>query len=247
MYSFFHRLASRHIKASLNQPRVLFVLDAILLLELNFDWYGPNRSDYMFVNPYSYFGQPTMWPRGYPLELISQSANNVCKKYSLFNRLKSRYSVPLIQQGLVNGDPDVDAIYRLTRKHDGALLNVKFDEYAPPLVFKPFQYAPINSQNTLYHYDAFCTMPFPLNVTFREVDILRGYISMRMLQEIDGRVGFIAPNTFQIRNAHSYHADYKDEKRLYEDIQAFVKALHEWTCDKATIAECFIDCYVTGI
>jgi hypothetical protein len=202
-----------------------------------------NRDDYyMFVNPYAYFGQPTMWPRGYPLELISQSTSNYCKKYALFKSHETRYSVPLIQQGLVNGDPDVDAIYRLTRKHDIGLLNVKFDEYAPPLVLKPFQYAPINSQNTLYHYEAFWTMAFQLNVTFRECDILRGYISMRMLQEIDGQVAFIAPNTLQIRNAHSYHADYKDEKRLYEDIQEFVGALHEWKCVKSTISECYIDC-----
>jgi hypothetical protein len=142
----------------------------------------------------------------------------------------------------VNGDPDVDAIYRLTRKHNARRLNVTFDEYAPPLVLKPFQYAPINSQNTLYHYDAFWTMAFPLQVTFRECDILRGYIAMRMLQEIDGRVAFIPPNTVQLRNAHSYHADYKDEKRLYEDVQGFVRALHEWRCVKATIFECYIDC-----
>jgi hypothetical protein len=184
-----------------------------------------------------------MWPRGYPLELISRSANNYCKKYTLFNRLESRYPVPLIQQGLVNGDPDVDAIYRLTRKQNDELLNVRFDEYAPPLVLKPFQYAPVNSQNTLYHYDAFWTLAFPLNVTFRECDILRGYVSMRMLQEIDGRVSFMPPNAFQVRNAHSYHSNYKEEKRLYEEIQEFVKALHEWKCAKATLSECYIDCY----
>lgn len=60
-----------------------------------------------FINPYAYFGQPSMWPRGYPLEMISENALD-------FNCSKFRISsdVPLIQQGLVNGDPDVDAIYR---------------------------------------------------------------------------------------------------------------------------------------
>jgi hypothetical protein len=183
-----------------------------------------------------------MWPRGYPLELIAESASNHCQTYVIFDKSRSRYPVPLIQQGLVDGDPDVDAIYRLTRKLDSQLLNVEFDEFAPPLVLKPSQYAPINSQNTLYHHDAFWSMLFPVNVTFREVDILRGYVSVRMLQEIDARVAFTAPNAFQIRNAHSYHADYKEEKRLYEDIRAFVNALHAWKCHNVSLESCLIEC-----
>jgi hypothetical protein len=95
------------------------------------------------------------------------------------------------------------------------------------------QYAPTNSQNTFFHYNAFWTLVFPLNVTFREVDILRGYLAIRMLEEIDGgRVAFLLPNAIQIRNSHSYHKDYLQEKRLYESIQRFVKDLDEWECDK---------------
>jgi len=61
----------------------------------------------MFVNPYAYFGQPSVWPRGYPLEMISERAVTFnCSKFRITGHL------PLIQQGLVNGDPDVDAIYR---------------------------------------------------------------------------------------------------------------------------------------
>jgi hypothetical protein len=198
-----------------------------------------------FINPYSYFGQPSMWPRGYPLELISSTASNYCKKYKLYDPLNEKYPIPLIQQGLVNGDPDMDAIYRLTRKLDNELLNVKFDENAPGLVLsKKGQYAPFNSQNTLFHYDSFWSLVFPSMVTFREVDILRGYIAIRLLQEMDGRLGFIAPNAFQIRNSHSYHSDYKEEKRLYDDIYAFVKVLDEWQCDSNLE---FKDCLLSSI
>jgi hypothetical protein len=64
----------------------------------------------LFVNPYAYFGQPSVWPRGYPLEMVSENAEAAnCSKFKISNDL------PLIQQGLVNGDPDVDAIYRLFR------------------------------------------------------------------------------------------------------------------------------------
>jgi len=86
---------------------------------------------------------------------------------------------------------------------------------------------------------------FPRNVTFREVDILRGYIAIRMLQEIDGRVSFRAPNAVQIRNAHSYHKDYLQETRLYESILRFISDLDEWVCEggsKKNLKDCFIQC-----
>ena len=36
-----------------------------------------------FFNPYSYYGQPSAWPRGYPLDKISQST--MCNNYSVFS------------------------------------------------------------------------------------------------------------------------------------------------------------------
>lgn len=61
----------------------------------------------VFVNPYAYFGQPSVWPRGYPLEMISENAVAFnCSRFTISTEM------PLVQQGLVNGDPDVDAIYR---------------------------------------------------------------------------------------------------------------------------------------
>ena len=131
---------------------------------------------------------------------------------------------------------------RLTRKQPSKLLYMEFDGNAPSLLLKNRQYAPTNSQNTFFHYDSFWTLIFPRNVTFREVDILRGYIAIRMLQEIDARVAYLSPNAVQIRNAHSYHKDYLQETRLYESIQRFVVDLDQWTCFKDNLKECFIDC-----
>lgn len=64
------------------------------------------KTTQLCVNPYAHFGQPSIWPRGYPLECIQQ-------KDSFAMTTKKVH--PLIQQGLVNNDPDVDAIFRLTR------------------------------------------------------------------------------------------------------------------------------------
>lgn len=133
------------------------------------------------------------------------------------------------------------------------MLDIKFDANSPPLLLGKRQYAPTNSQNTLFHYDAFWTLVMPRNVTFREVDILRGYIAIRMLNEIDsGGVAFMAPNAVQVRNAHSYHKDYLQEKRLYEKIATFVADLDEWMCNVTTnndpisnsLKECFLQCIV---
>jgi hypothetical protein len=68
-------------------------------------------SEHGVVNVYAYFGQPTLWPRGFPLEKIAIS--------SQFNEQKA-LTAPLIGvvQGLVDKDPDVDAIYRLTQERE---------------------------------------------------------------------------------------------------------------------------------
>ena len=92
------------------------------------------------------------------------------QKYKVFDSLiEGKYGIPLIQQGLVKGDPDVNAIYRFTRKKN---MDVKFDENLPSLVLNKNQYALTNSQNKFFHYDAFWSLIFPLNVTFSECDIL---------------------------------------------------------------------------
>lgn len=122
-----------------------------------------------FLNPYSYFGQPSVWPRGYPLEKISLDPNCSNSQNNLFYNLYEEKIIPIIQQGLVNGDPDVDAIYRLTRKNEKPL-NIEFDSRAPPIILSKKTYAPINSQNTFYHMNSFFSLVFPLNVTFRGIN-----------------------------------------------------------------------------
>jgi len=187
-----------------------------------------------FFNPYSYFGQPSVWPRGYPLETISES-----KKYSTYSLFSSN-RVPLIQQGLVNGDPDVGVIHRLTGKNYTDHLNIEFDANAPPLVLQRYQYAPFNSQNTWFHQDAFWSLVFP--ATFSECDIIRSYVTTRMIREIDGRIAFMAPNAVQFRKAHSYHKDYKDEKRIFNKTSDLVGSLDAWKCEKTSFEDCFMDC-----
>lgn len=74
--------------------------------------YLPNKRA---INVYEYFGQPNVWPRGFPLDDINTKTKSIVVP-------PKEMFIP-VQQGLANIDPDVDAIFRLTRK-----LNITFSK-----------------------------------------------------------------------------------------------------------------------
>ena len=176
------------------------------------------------VNPYAHFGQSSIWPRGYPLDHISDPPR---RKF-----VKCNAARPSIQQGVVDGDPDVDAIFRLTRKDQDIALDVKFDVSAPPVLLPPQTMSPFNSQNTLFLHDALWALLLPVTVAFRVCDIWRGYWAQRLLWEIGGNLVFFPPNARQVRNAHNYLADFIDENQLYQDSGRLVEFLMNWKSDK---------------
>eukprot|EP00761_Pharyngomonas_kirbyi_P006886 gb/GECH01006895.1/.p1 GENE.gb/GECH01006895.1/~~gb/GECH01006895.1/.p1 ORF type:complete len:771 (+),score=111.69 gb/GECH01006895.1/:1-2313(+) len=181
-----------------------------------------NSDGYEFINPYPTFGQPTMWPRGYPLSLIGKETNRNFFKYP------GKISVA-IQQGLADGDPDVDAIYRLTRKNIGKAIDIRFRGPMDRVVVPHGTLSPFNSQNTLFHYRAFWGMYIPSTTTFRTSDIWRGYWAQRLLWEVSSHLGFYGSSVYQDRNEHDYLKDYIDEKPLYEDALRFGQFLRSWT------------------
>ena len=195
-------------------------------------------TDRAVINPYEHFGQSTIWPRGYPLENIGDPAQH--------SFVKCRDARPLVQQGVVNGDPDVDAVFRLTRKDAGVKLDVEFDSEAPPVLLPRGSYAPFNSQNTLFLYDAFWGLMMPPGPAMRVTDIWRAYYDKRLLEEIDGYLAFFGPNAYQERNSHSYLDDFIDEKALYHDAGRFIAFLRNWQPTKSDffnrIMELIVDC-----
>ncbi len=50
--------------------------------------------------------------------------------------------------GIVNGDPDVDAIFRLTKTFDHRKIDIQFDETSPSVQYPLFRMSPFNSQST---------------------------------------------------------------------------------------------------
>ena len=164
------------------------------------------RSRSRWLNVYAIFGiesedfnQKYLWPRGFDL-------NSLDNKY--FPDVEQTVISP-IQQGLANGDPDVDAIYRLVI---GQL--VTFKEHNP-VVLQPGQVCPTNSQTTWWHKSVYQLMYLPSTCTFRLTDILRGFVAWRILHEENKFVSFHNPIVRQDRNEHVLLKDFKDEVELF--------------------------------
>lgn len=104
--------------------------------EVEVDSYENTR--FNIFDPLSVTNQSHLWHRGYPIEAL-QKKNDVEYK-------GKKKITPLIQADLWDGDPDIDAMCRLTFKPI-----VKFDIDKP---YASSQFSPFNSQNTFIHRDA---------------------------------------------------------------------------------------------
>lgn len=166
------------------------------------------------VNIYAYFGRPDLWPRGYPLERFSPLEN-------LEINQETNCHIG-IEQGIVNGDPDVDAIYRLTQGKDVFFKNYKSCFLAPGI------FCPFNSQNTYFHREAFITLYLPSSVTMRVADIWRGYVAQRLIWDMGLVLAFSGPNAFQKRNSHLLLKDFIDEYDLYTKSGLLIDFLKNW-------------------
>lgn len=172
------------------------------------------------VNPYAYFGQPTVWPRGYPLNAVTT------KKSLHFTKTDVRSP---IQQGVVNKEPDVDAIFRLTR---GEYVDFEFQD---PIALPKGSMCPYNTQNTIIHYSAFWSLLIPHKTSFRVCDIWRGYIMQRLLWDIGAVLSFFYSDVVQERNDHNLLKDFEDEIDLYLKSGHLVDFLIDWHSDETTI------------
>ena len=167
---------------------------------------GPN-----YPNIYKEFTGQKIWPRGFPLDLI------------LLNEPHSKMDLPgkvLIWQGLADGDSDVDAVYRLIIKED-----VFFDKNKT-IVLKEKVLSPFNSQNTLWHKEAWPFLYLPHTVTFRYTDILRSFIAQFGIWSRGGHLGFMSPTVSSMqRNYHNQLKDFSDEIPMYNSFYKVMDAL----------------------
>lgn len=177
----------------------------------NFECCNLIQSDDEFLNIYQYFTPHLIWPRGFPLDLVSRREQLTVKKIS-----PAKIGV---WQGLADLDPDVDAIYRLIINNP-----VKF-EVKEPVVLPPGKYCPFNSQNTLWTKEAFPFLYLPATTSFRFTDILRGFIAQRLLWASGLHLGFREATVYQERNFHDLMKDFKEEVECYLNTRKVINIL----------------------
>jgi hypothetical protein len=186
-----------------------------------------------WVNAYRLFTGELIWPRGFPLA-----------------RLRDPQTIPTadgpaelidapIQQGLADGSPDVDAVWRM-------VLDREFHfERRPSVQLRPGAWCPFNSQSTWWWPDAYPLLYLPSHCSFRMTDIWRSFVAQRCLWELGTGVVFHAAEVVQLRNEHSLQRDFEGEVPGYLHNEAVVAALAATPLEPGTqfIAENLRRCY----
>lgn len=164
-----------------------------------------------YVNVYQLFTDQFIWPRGFPLSALSDKSEP---------KMEVRKNQKIaIWQGLADGEPDVDAIYRLVIGEP-----IRWKARAP-IGLEKGVYCPINSQNTIWTVEAFPYLYLPASVSFRFTDILRGYIAQRGIWAMNSKVAFTSASVYQDRNVHDLMADFVDEIPCYTQIEKVISIL----------------------
>ena len=130
--------------------------------EVEVDYY--TNKELLVFDPLSVTNQSNLWHRGFPIDLLPYK--------NLIEYKGKKKITPLIQADLWDGDPDIDAMCRLSFKPI-----VKFDTTSP---FAAAEISPFNSQNTFIHRDAlkhYAVWPY----VGRMDDIWGGYYAQKMI------------------------------------------------------------------
>ena len=161
-----------------------------------------DRNDY--VNIYSYYAEQKIWPRGLPLDLINSSSVNIVSK-----ELVNQDSKIGVWQGLADGEPDVDAIYRLVDNTPCAF------QKNGNIVLPKNTISPFNSQNTAFRKELFPLLYIPTTVTMRFSDILRGLVAQPIMWFYGYKLGITEATVYQERNEHDFVKDFIEEIPCY--------------------------------
>lgn len=176
-----------------------------------------------YVNICKLYSDKHIWPRGYPLENVN--------KYENISVTDNRSSIVHVIQGLVDLNPDVDAIFRLTNKNfdDGKFF---FDRSKDEYVLGKGCYVPFNTQNTYWvNKNSFHLLYLPSTVSFRFCDILKSYIAQKVIWGIDGNIGYRYADVYQDRNDHDLMDDFRSEIPMYNNILKVVDILENSNVD----------------
>lgn len=183
-----------------------------------------------WYNVYNLFSHEYIWPRGFSLRHLSDLPNEGANKIVSSS----------IQQGMADGEPDVDAIWRLVFDRANGFSQAK------SVYLNPNTWCPFNSQSTWFFPKAYPLMYLPVNASFRMTDIWRSFIAQRCLWEIGEGVTFHSPSeVFQDRNEHDLLKDFEDEISGYLKNDLIVETLSDLNLKSGdeNVCENLITCY----
>lgn len=206
-----------------NVPREDFWLDVPSPLDVD-----RLTCDQPWFNVYKLFSDELIWPRGLPLQFVQ--ADNP-------HRLAPGASKAIIVQDLADDNPDVDAVYRLTRS-----LPVRFGS-RKPVALDPGVWCPFNTQATILREQAFPLLYLPATCSFRMTDIWRSFVAQRCLWELGEGVVFRSPTVYQERNEHNLLRDFEDEVPGYLHNDRIRQILTGLSLDGGDLYRSVIVCY----
>ena len=128
-------------------------------------------------------------------------------------------------QSLADIQPDVDAVFRLTKKTpfnfnrpEGPALTQQKIIQLPHHTFAPY-----NAQATVHHYDSFWALLLPITVPGRVSDIWRSYFAQALFPLCNLHLGFLPrPVVVQDRNPHNILADFQVSHQWVISIMLFM-------------------------
>lgn len=163
---------------------------------LQVDCFTSNRN---IVNPLVVTNYPELWHRGFPIQYVSlQDRPKYCGKQNVIVK---------VQADLWDGDPDIDAIQRITKRP-----HVKFN-VEEPYFFKGSM-VPFNSQNTFIHRDLlpyYAVLPF-----VGRMDDIWGAYMIQLMDVVKGEIIFNKASVYQERNLQNLEKNLEDEMIGYK-------------------------------
>jgi hypothetical protein len=185
-----------------------------------------------WTNVYRYFSKEKIWPRGFALEYINKDPVDIGD-----DPLAEVYCP--VQQGLVDENPDVDAIFRLSYK-----LPFSFERKRDVSIGLN-TWCPFNSQNTTWFREAFLLLYLPSFCSIRMTDIWRSFIAQRICWENNWHILFHNSTLRQERNAHNLVKDFEDEIPGYLNNHKIAAALSDLVLlpGKENIGKNLVKCY----
>lgn len=193
-------------------PDYFRIIDRVFAGDMHIDGLA---SGYDWFNP-GVFGATGYYYRGYPYSLRGADSSLYVRP-GLAMEWDGRVGV---LNGLVMGDPDINATERMERHPD-----VKGYRANKPIAINPREtWAPINSQNTAYVREL-----SPLSAVIpgigRYDDVWGSYVAQAVMRATDYHVAYGPPFVRQERNPHNLISDLKAELYGMEHTEAFTAML----------------------